>query len=337
MQTSANDSRVAGIAKPVSAIAADAVPMTNEASSASGSVTVPEADTLRDLDMDRSPGGTVDEPALLPAPAPAPISAGQALAHARAAKGLTVEDVSRQLKLSVAQVHALESDNHVSLPSPIYVRGFLRSYAHFIGADISALLPARTVPVADATASSPTAVVQGRMMRQQAGAAVMEQRSYSRWLWAVGIIACVVAALAYYEFVLNVPTAAPTRVSGDAAKHAEQPSPAIVSAPATVQAELPQADVVPLVATSTSPPVSASPRELHFVFKSNSWVEVIDGADATLHRQRNLAGTELKLKGTPPLQLVVGAASGVRLRYDGKVVDLSSRVEGGDIARFTLE
>ena len=54
--------------------------------------------------------------------------------------------------------------------------------------------------------------------------------------------------------------------------------------------------------------------ELHFVFKNDSWVEVIDGADATLHRQRNKAGTELKVKGTPPLQLVVGAASGVQLR-----------------------
>ena len=105
------------------------------------------------------------------------------------------------------------------------------------------------------------------------------------------------------------------------------------SAPADTR----QANGAPVVAPATPPAVLVSPRELHFVFKNDSWVEVIDGADATLHRQRNKAGTELKVKGTPPLQLVVGAASGVQLRYDGKAVDLRSRMEGDDIARFTLE
>ena len=333
MQTSANDSHL-DTAEPVSAIAADPVvePMTNEASNAIGPVTAPATDTLRDSGTDRSIGAPVKEPA----PMDTPTSAGQALARARAAKGLTVEDVSRQLKLSVAQVHALESDNHASLPAPIFVRGFLRSYARFIGADISAFLPPRTAPVVDASATPPSVAGHGRMMRQQAGATVMEQRSYSRWLWAVGFIACVVGALAYYEFVLNVPAAAPTVVLGDAGKSAEQPAPFIESTPVTVPAAPPKVDVAS-VPTAPAQVASASPRELHFVFKNDSWVEVIDGADATLHRRRNKAGTELKVKGTPPLQLVVGAASGVQLRYDGKAVDLSSRMEGDDIARFTLE
>ena len=233
---SANDSHV-DIAEPgsPSVVEPAVVPMLNEASDAVGPVTEPAADTPRNSATDRSVGTPAEDPVALVAPT----SAGQALTRARVAKGLGVEDVSRQLKLSVAQVNALEADNHVNLPAPVFVRGFLRSYARFVGADISAFLPAKATPVVDATLPPPAPVVHGRMMRQQAGAAVMEQRSYGRWLWAAGIVACLVGALAYYEFVLNVSGAAPTVVSVDAAKSVEQSAPSTVSSSARAPAPAP--------------------------------------------------------------------------------------------------
>ena len=103
-------------------------------------------------------------------PAPLPASAGAVLAAAREAKGLSIEDISRQLKLSTAQVRALEADDHASLPSPVFLRGFLRSYARMVGADISALLPAKTAPV---TVTSEATAAQGERMLQQQSSEVM--------------------------------------------------------------------------------------------------------------------------------------------------------------------
>lgn len=67
-------------------------------------------------------------------------STGGQLAAARQHYGLTVADVARQLKLNVRQVEALEEDAYEQLPGPVFVRGFVRNYARFLGLDPEPLL-----------------------------------------------------------------------------------------------------------------------------------------------------------------------------------------------------
>jgi cytoskeleton protein RodZ len=67
-------------------------------------------------------------------------STGGQLAAARQHYGLTVADVARQLKLNVRQVEALEEDTYEQLPGPVFVRGFVRNYARFLGLDPEPLL-----------------------------------------------------------------------------------------------------------------------------------------------------------------------------------------------------
>lgn len=49
---------------------------------------------------------------------------GQRLSKQREQKGLSISDVSGQLKLSAVQIAALESGDYQSLPELVYVRGF---------------------------------------------------------------------------------------------------------------------------------------------------------------------------------------------------------------------
>ena len=44
---------------------------------------------------------------------------GAMLAAAREAQGLSVEDISQRLKLSVAQIKSIEADDHSKLPTPV--------------------------------------------------------------------------------------------------------------------------------------------------------------------------------------------------------------------------
>jgi len=59
---------------------------------------------------------------------------------------------------------------------------------------------------------------------------------------------------------------------------------------------------------------------------------------STIFSRLNAAGTQRIVRGTPPLSLVVGNASSVRVRYHDKPVDLQPHTNiNADVARITLE
>lgn len=60
-------------------------------------------------------------------------SIGARLVAARNRRQLTQESVARQLRLDIAVINALENDDTRVLPAPIFVQGYLRSYARLLG------------------------------------------------------------------------------------------------------------------------------------------------------------------------------------------------------------
>lgn len=62
-----------------------------------------------------------------------PVFLGPRLREAREAKGLTIEEVAKQLKLKRAFITALEADDFGALPSVLFARGYLKSYAKLLG------------------------------------------------------------------------------------------------------------------------------------------------------------------------------------------------------------
>ncbi|KAA6183311.1 helix-turn-helix domain-containing protein [Thiohalocapsa marina] len=74
-----------------------------------------------------------DEPS---APAPnASEGPGATLARARAARRLSVVRIATELRLTPEVVEALEHDDYARLPSPVFVAGYLRSYARLLDLD----------------------------------------------------------------------------------------------------------------------------------------------------------------------------------------------------------
>ena len=66
---------------------------------------------------------------------------GETLRRARLAKGITFEDAERVTRIPRKYLEALEQENFGILPAPVYARGFLRSYAGYLGLDPGELLP----------------------------------------------------------------------------------------------------------------------------------------------------------------------------------------------------
>ncbi len=65
----------------------------------------------------------------------AAVNPGERLKAARERAGWSIEQAALKLRLSVAQVAALEKGEREGLPPAAYVRGYLRSYAQLLGLD----------------------------------------------------------------------------------------------------------------------------------------------------------------------------------------------------------
>lgn len=287
-------------------------------------------------------------------------AAGSLLAQTREELELTISDVARHLKISPAQVEALESGAYERLPGRVFVRGFLRNYAKLLGVDPQPLLKGieheipQPEPIQDSPASAEV---------------VMPRGEGAGWTLYAGIVAVViVGALAVYEFGFNEaardssavesppptpnadgatkgPVAQPLEAPGDQAPPSPT-APTVQSQPVTVASAT--QDLVPgppaaggggpIDSMAPLPSKAATPgeRELYFRFEQESWVEIRDRNDKVIFSKLNRAGSEERVAAVPPLKLVVGNARSVRLRYGEQDVDLAPHI-GVTVARLTLQ
>ena len=113
-------------------------------------------------------------------------------------------------------------------------------------------------------------------------------------------------------------------------------SPAVPAAPAA-RAEPPaQPAAAPVVAAPAVIERGPNDQTVRMMFTRESWVEVRDGRGRVVFSQLNAAGTSQAVSAAPPLRLVVGNASGVRLLHNDRLIDLAPHTQV-DVARLTLE
>ena len=272
---------------------------------------------------------------------------GVALRAARNAQNLSVGEVARQLRLSVAQVEALEASAFDRLPGPVFARGYLRNYAHLLKLDpeplVSAAMPA---PL-----SEPAPPIEVGPRGEPLPAA-----QKLRWpRYAIGI-AGLALALAAYEYFLAQPSPVATTGAPDSVT---MTVPAAPLAPAPVRARTVPAgaegigrdpvagaapdtthgsDLEPLaVAGGRASTLPAPGRaEILLNFHGDSWVEIRDQSGGVIFSQLNRRGAEHKVAGTPPLVVVVGNASAVLLTYNDRRIELDPYTKH-NVARLTLE
>jgi hypothetical protein len=71
---------------------------------------------------------------------------GRALEQARIAGGISLDEAAIATRISPRYLLALEQEEINELPAPIYARGFLRSYAGYLGLDAASLTALYPVP-----------------------------------------------------------------------------------------------------------------------------------------------------------------------------------------------
>ena len=68
------------------------------------------------------------------------VAIGPTLRSARESRGLSIELVAQETRISPRFLEALEDERFEALPAPVYVRGFLRSYANYLHVDATPLM-----------------------------------------------------------------------------------------------------------------------------------------------------------------------------------------------------
>lgn len=255
----------------------------------------------------------------------APMPVGQILREAREAQGLGVDDVAARLRLMRRQIEAMEADDFDSLGQPVFARGFVRNYARLLG-----LVPE---PLLDGMGGAPDEPV---VMRPEAPLPARRWLT-SPWLLLLlfGVLVLAAVPVVLYWWLNSdeeeisaraavAPAVPPVSAEAPPVPGTTSPAPAMQDAIVTAADEA-AAAAVPVVR-----------GVLHLEFGADSWVEIRDAAGRMLHRQLDMAGSSIEVRGEPPFDVVVGNAAQVRMTYNGRPIDLKPFIDV-TVARFTLE
>jgi len=237
---------------------------------------------------------------------------GEALRSAREAQGKSLDDAAVATRIRPSYLEALEEEQFGELGGSVYAKGFLRSYAGYLGVDPAPLLEAyraQETPEAPLFEHAPRAI-----------GGLKPGRGGRSWL-AVAIV-CVSIILLVSLWGLLRP--APDR--GDT-------QPAFVTTPARTTGAANKAGAAARPAPATTARQAARDVTVTLRYAGASWTRVT-------------ADGRVAFEGTPgprqrrtftarrSLELVLGYPAGVSLTVNGKDLGVADR--SGDIWRHTF-
>lgn len=263
---------------------------------------------------------------------PAALTVGQQLFAARDARGMSVTDVAKMLKLSAHQVLALEADDWSRLPVTV-IRGFVRNYARLLKLDPESMMHQLTA--LQAPQPPKLDVPEGtRATLPETGKA--ERRDFAAVFSGLALVA--IALLAYFflpqDFWQSTLSALTSGAQAPIVATDKVESPTAAALPQPASAAPPETSSQPASAQQATASVPGGGLRLSFA--QPSWVEIRDRSGEIVFSQLNPAGSQRDIEGQPPFSLVIGNASNVTVEYKGKVVELSQRSKD-DVARLSLD
>jgi cytoskeletal protein RodZ len=225
-------------------------------------------------------------------------SLGEEFRAAREARKLSLSDVSEQVHIRTVYLQSIEDENWSAISAPVYVRGFLRTYARFLGIDPERVVERYNGALAAAEPVQPVATAYRPEDFEQ------PRSSASPITWILGGIALLLIALVGYTYF-----ASPHGAAGQAASGAATPA-AVAGAPDAVV----PGSLLPAPGGTSAVGPLANSLSVHAL--ANSWVRVVIDGKAAFEGIA-AAGSDRTFHGK--LATVrVGNAGGVEVAVNGK-------------------
>jgi cytoskeleton protein RodZ len=242
---------------------------------------------------------------------------GEELRAAREARNLSLSDVSERIHIRAVYLQSLEDEDYGSILAPVYVRGFLRTYARFLGLD-----PEDAVARFNATHPSSGQAPNGASRERRIGA---PRRGPSVWLWAAVTAAVLLVGYVFYNYY-ELQRDQATGVGG-----VQEAGPGASPTPSAAATGTPAAAPTPRPAGSANPSADANALRIQLV--QPSWLRVVVDGNVTLEGIYP-TGT-VKVVHGKTVTLRVGNAAGVQVTAGGRSV--GSLGGAGDVVERTFK
>jgi len=229
---------------------------------------------------------------------------GEEFRAAREARNLSLSDVSEQIHIRTVYLQSLEDEEWSAIAAPVYVRGFIRTYARFLG------LPGEQAVAIFNESLGASAT------KQHEVAAAPARRRPSVLLWVAGAAAVLLVAFVAYNYYMF-------QEQGGAAQTASAPLVAASAAPADTSAAAP--------AIAKRHKAGGEPTLQVHVTQSSWLLVTIDGTQAL--EGVFPPGTTKEFHGNT-VTIRAGNAGGVYLTANGK--DLGSMGPSGAVVDRTI-
>jgi cytoskeletal protein RodZ len=227
-------------------------------------------------------------------------SFGYYLQSIRLEKNITLETVAEETRIAMSNLTAIEREDVESLPDPVFVKGFLRSYAQAIGADGD-----EAVRLYDARLKMKSRLedAQGYSPRSS----VAPWRNLILSLIAVaGLITLSLYGISYFQ------------------QHELLDESAETSSAVQTPAESHSDDRKPSDTKTGTPPETSSKLVLQIRALEDTWMKII--IDNQEPKEYNLrSGDQLEEEAANGYNLLIGNAAGLELKLNGKPLKISGK------------
>ena len=272
-----------------------------------------------------------------------PARPGELMMQERKARGLSVAEISSKIRIRDKVIRALEADD-TDWIAPVYLRGYLKSYANELGLDLAEIGAEAEVHAAEDPELQPVFEVDPKRKLTErwlkSGSYLVATALVAALVWQVtqqavqfsqgttsfagNTVTQPASELAESNVGSNTNTGRTgTHLAASIASLEKMRSPAVDSGSAAEQAW-----------SAITSPVEEAPM-IRISVSADSWIEIIDSEGQTIEKDLLRGGNERTYAGTPPFELLLGRPSAVVVEFQGEAIDLEPHVRG-DVARLTL-
>ncbi len=262
---------------------------------------------------------------------------GARLKHQRETLGLTIAQVSKKTLIRERIIRAIEDEDTGGI-APIYLRGYVRTYAKEVGLDPDLL-------ETEARAAS------GQDPELRSVFNIDPKRGFAeRWLKSGGylVATALIAALVWQVTQQAVQFSEGTRSTANTDPGSVESGPSSDEAAsgagrqsshlAASIASLEKLNPPPVDRTSAAreawSAINAAP-DVSIRVSADSWVEIVDSEGTVLEQDLLRGGNQRVYRGVPPFEIMLGRPSAVEIEFNGEAVDVEPHIRG-DVARLTL-
>ena len=288
-------------------------------------------------ELNQNPQDVVETATLLPEQTDTSVANAleESLAQVREFKRMSVGDVAYALKVSPRVVTSLEASDWAALPGRTFTVGILRAYGRLLDTPVDALIaqipggqPAMKKNIAQ---SEPTRKATPATRRDG------ESKRQEKRMLKMGLVMIVLALVLAYAVPSSIwqPLLSAVQATAERWVRPDVVQPPAVATPAD---PTPPLNTTPSTAGAEPAPVAqvqTSPGTLELKFSAPAWVEVRDYTGRIIYSQLNAAGSSQFITGAAPLDVLIGNARQVQVRWRDEPVKLD-KLSADDVARQVL-